>query len=101
MRKIFYLAIRIIILIESCNQRPKVVQGKENVVPDSVRIKESREALENYMESLLNAQMKFVKKDYTGAIVEYTKLIESSSVMRGGSEEFIARWSCQRFSERL
>jgi tetratricopeptide (TPR) repeat protein len=91
MRNMVYLVIGLLMVIASCNHKPKKVQGKENVVPDSVRIKESREALDNYMESLLNAQMKFVKKDYTGAIVEYTKLIESSSSMRGGSEEFIAR----------
>lgn len=91
MRNMVYLVIGLLMVSASCNHEPKKVLDKENVLSDSVRMKEAREALDNYFENLRNAQMKFVKKDYTGAILEYTKLIESSSIMRGGSEEFIAR----------
>jgi tetratricopeptide (TPR) repeat protein len=91
MRNMVCLVIGLLMVLVSCNHEPKKVPEKENVLSDSVRMKEDSEAIENYLENLRNAQMKFAKKDYTGAIVEYTKLIESSSIMRGGREEFIAR----------
>ena len=85
MKRMFFLA-AVLILSASCVQKPKVVQEKARVVqeketgePDSVRIRKMNEELRSYMESMNNARMKFEKKDYNGAIAEYTKIIEESS----------------------
>jgi tetratricopeptide (TPR) repeat protein len=85
MKKTFFLAV-VLILTTSCVQKPKVVQEKARVVqeketvePDSVRIRKMNEELRSYLESMNNARMKFEKKDYNGAIAEYTKIIEESS----------------------
>jgi len=84
MKRMFFLA-AVLILSASCVQKPKVVQEKARVVqekgtgePDSVRIRKMNEELRSYMESMNNARMKFEKKDYNGAIAEYTKIIEES-----------------------
>ena len=85
MKRMFFLA-AVLILSASCVQKPKVVQEKARVVqeketgePDSVRIRKMNEELRSYMESMNNARMKFEKKDFNGAIAEYTKIIEESS----------------------
>lgn len=84
MKRMFFLA-AVLILSASCVQKPKVVQEKARVVqeketgePDSVGIRKMNEELRSYMESMNNARMKFEKKDYNGAIAEYTKIIEES-----------------------
>jgi len=87
MRMIFYLVAALLLASLSCNQKPKAVQEKENVVRDSIRIPKSPEEfesyLQSYMESLRNAQMKFAEKDYKGAIADYTKIIENPSIFSG------------------
>jgi tetratricopeptide (TPR) repeat protein len=85
MRKILFLVAAMLIACTSTNQKPKVVTEKENADSRSIRIKKYLEPIYIYY----SGQEKLSKKDFNGAIAEFTKIIESCpDFLRGSTITF-------------